>query len=550
MRSVVLGLGGSNHDFSAAIVIDGKIVVAIEEERLDRIKHGTRRWNTEACELSINYCLEAEKLSVDDITSVFSNLDHLRAEQPVLGKIVQKVDHHLAHAAASFFTAPFEASAVLVVDGHGARPISSNEQNVFQTVSMGHANATGVRIDKSVEGSRMITTLNWHYIVSNSLGSFYKLVSELIGFGMHGTGKTMGLAAYGEKTLVGEMKQWLHVENDTQVIFDPYSGLSDWVTDVFRRNGNAAQTRANIARAAQEVFEETLLILARHTHRLHRSRNLSYGGGCALNTVANRRLLEETPFENLHIYPAAGDAGLAVGAALLGAHQNGGIDRSPFRVASLSKVAFTGRKYSEDQLTKALDNAPVLYRRTLTPVADISNWLADGEIVGVFRGRSEIGPRALGHRSIFANPSSGATLRRINTVVKHRESFRPLAPVVPFDRVSDYFDLDVDSPFMLLIANVRPKYRSFLRAVTHVDGTARVQTVRREADTFLYDLLLDVERHTGHPVIVNTSFNRRNEPLVETPEQALECFLEQELEYLFLDGYIVEKHSPWAFQTD
>ncbi|WP_019602160.1 carbamoyltransferase [Teredinibacter turnerae] len=547
MNSLILGLGGSNHDFSAALIVDGKVAVAIEEERIDRVKHGSRRWNNVPTEKAIQYCLEALSLPASAITAVYANEDNLFNQREVCGHLVNGIGHHACHAAASFYTAPFNDATILVLDGHGSQLGFSDNRNIFETLSLGHADSSGIKISVTGSGSRIATRLNWHYVVSNSLGSFYKVISELIGFGMYGTGKTMGLSAYGDNSLISDIRQWITLDEEFNIKFDPYAGISDWVAKVFRDSRNPAQTRANIASAAQRLFEELLLAIARNAYDRNPSSNLAYSGGCALNTLANRRLLEETEFKRIHIYPATGDAGLAVGSALMGAASNEKIKIKKTKVSDLGKIAFTGKEYKEPEILHALENSATLYRKISNPTSKIADWIADGEIVGIFRGRSEIGPRALGNRSIFANPKSASTLMRINEKIKNRESFRPLAPIVPFDRVQDYFDLSVDNPFMLFVAKVLPQYQAFLGAITHVDETARVQTVRKEADPFLYQLLLEIDIRTGYPIILNTSFNRRDEPLVETPEDAIACYEELKLDRLYISGYVVERHSPWAF---
>nr|VFK37273.1 MAG: carbamoyltransferase [Candidatus Kentron sp. SD]VFK42310.1 MAG: carbamoyltransferase [Candidatus Kentron sp. SD] len=546
-----LGIGGSGHDFSAALVSKGNLQIAIEEERIDRSKHGSRIWHSHPCNLALNYCLSATNIRLEDVASIYIPQDHVRRESQILGRQVIRIGHHLAHAAASFYPSPFQEAAVLVIDGHGGHiETSSKDTNNLETISIGSASGSSIALNTLQSGIKTVTSTTWHHVVSNSLGSFYKAVSDLIGFGFFGVGKLMGLAAYGDNSLLSEMRKWVDIDVAGKFYFDPYSGFSDWVQHTLRCSRNSAQIRANIAAAVQKIFEETVLRLAKHCQQVTGAKYLSYGGGCALNTVANRRILDETKFKSLYIFPAPGDAGLAVGAAYFGYYIETGAYRFPSELQTLGTQAYCGRKYGEDEMKQALDKYPVLYHRATDTVNTVTKRLLEGEIIGIFRERSEIGPRALGNRSIITLPDSSIRRRFINMRVKNRETFRPFAPVVIFEAMSKFFELEDESPFMLLVAKVRPEWRASLGAITHADETARVQTVRRESNPFLYDLLVTVENHTGIPVLLNTSFNRRNEPIVESPEDALSCFLNQELDTLLLGKYIVEKHTPWACPSE
>lgn len=545
-RSVFLGLGGSSHDFSAAIVEDGRVLVAIEQERLDRKKHGSRRWCDIPCAAAIDYCLKSRSLSEDDVAGVHAPHDHLPSLGSLLGRRLTRVDHHLAHAAASYFSSPFETAGVLVIDGHGGAVAPAHEGlEELQTISFGNAVGTSIHLDTYQTGTKHLTSINWHYIASNSVGSFYKTICDLVGFGLNGMGKMMGLAGYGDESLVGELWELVSCTADGRFTFDPYMGLADWVRDKFRSSENPAQVRANIASAAQHVFETVVLRVVRACHDVTRQRFLVYGGGCAFNTLANSRILNESPFEDLHIYPGAGDAGLSVGAALLGYFSQTGAARQPSDKYLLALQAFTGREYTEAEVIEACEHYPILYRRLDNPVDELVARLLNGEVIGVFRGGSEMGPRALGHRSILSLPNPSTRRRLINLSIKHRESFRPLSPIVPAECAFKFFDFRGESPFMLLVAQVRPQFRRSLGAIVHVDGSARLQTVRKECDPFLHTVLHEIGRYTGLPVLLNTSFNRRDEPIVETPEDALTCFVNQSLDTLLIEDFIAEKHTPW-----
>ncbi len=273
---------------------------------------------------------------------------------------------------------------------------------------------------------------------------------------------------------------------------------------------------------------------------------LCFGGGCALNTLANSRIVERAPFEDVFVFPAAGDNGLSVGAAYYGAHVLQGQPRASADLGWRGRVVYTGRTYSAQEIDAALSDAAVLASQPSDLARKTACALADGETVAVCREGAEIGPRALGHRSVLALPSSARMRDHINLNIKQRESFRPLAPVVPLEHAQTYFEGIEESPFMLLVAHVRDPYRGRLAAVTHVDGTARVQTVRAEDNPFLHRLLELVGEATGLPVLVNTSLNLRGKPIVETPADALALFVQRPIDVLVLGDRLVREYSPWV----
>jgi carbamoyltransferase len=544
---LVLGVGGSNHDFSAAVISDGRPVVAIEEERLQGIKHGDCAWSSKPTISAVHYCCELDGIQIDRFDGVFANTDlegivpELVALNPTL------IDHHAAHAAASFFTAPVDAAALLVVDGCGGPIATSSNSQQLQTISCGCADARSFSLDTHTSGRKVLTSSNWTYRCENSVGTFYELVTEAIGFGEYGEGKTMGLAPYGDERLYPEMREFVDIDPDGRFTFNPYGGIYEWLIATLRAGKNPFMTRARIAKAVQLVFEDVLLTLARFCRKQTGARYLCYGGGCALNCSANGRLNAESGFQETFVFPAAGDNGLSIGAALFGTFTTAGRrlwtpDRPEWRA-----LAYLGRSYSTSEYLSALEAAPVAYRRNNgDSVADLARRIHRGEIVGLFRDRSEFGPRALGHRSILADPRFAKTRDIINLRVKSRESFRPLAPMVPLDRVNDYFESDLESPFMLHAVKVRSEYRRSLGAVCHEDGSARVQTVSEQGEPYLYRLLNEYGDLTGLPVLLNTSFNPRSLPIVESPEDAVRCLLALSLDCLYLGDFVVEKHTPWA----
>jgi carbamoyltransferase len=546
MRGAVLGLGGSNHDFSAAIVRDGEIAVAIEDERVQRVKQARTEWHAHPARDSVSYCLEATGLGLGDLVGIYCCDDLERPRAWLDWSAVTFVNHHTAHAAASFFASPHPQATLLVVDGHGSPLAESEDGYEVETISTGWADATALAIEPLQTGVQRKTSSAWRYVADNSIGWFYEIVTMAIGFGDSGQGKTMGLAAYGEAALLDELREFVETGPDGHFAFDPYGGIDAWLVDTMTRRRDAMQVRADIAYAAQEIFVDAIVSAARAAHRRAPSPVLCFGGGCALNTLANSRILETTPFEHIFVFPAAGDNGLSVGAAFYGAHVEQGQPRIQPAPGWRGRAVYTGRRYSAEEVDAALSRTSVVASRPSDIAQETADALAGGETVAVCRGGAEIGPRALGNRSMLALPASARMRDHINLNIKQRESFRPLAPVVPVEHVATYFEGVEESPYMLLVARVADRFRSRLAAVTHVDGTARVQTVRAEDNPFLHRVLELVGEATGVPVLVNTSLNLRGQPIVETPNDAIDLFVRCPLDALVLGDRIVRKYSPWV----
>lgn len=544
--SAVLGLGGSNHDFSAAIVDDGSIVVAVEDERIQRIKQARTEWHARPARDATAYCLEAAGMELSELAGIFA-CDDLERPSPWMDwSHVRLVNHHACHAAASFFTSPHRRSTLLVVDGHGSPLAETDHGYEVETISMGWAEGTSMTVEPVQTGVQKKTSSSWRYVAQNSPGWFYEIVTMAIGFGDAGQGKTMGLAAYGTPAYLGELSSFVEIGPEGQFRFDPYGGIYDWLTQTLAGQRNGMQVRADIAYAAQEIFVDAVVAAAREAYRRAPSPVLSFGGGCALNTLANSRILETTPFEQLAVFPASGDNGLSVGAAFFGAHVLLGQPRCREAPGWRGRAVYTGRDQTEEEIEAVLSSSSVAVSRPPDLERLVARALADGETVAVCRGRSEIGPRALGNRSLLAPPSPARMREYVNLNIKERESFRPLAPVVPIEHVANYFEGVEESPYMLLVARVRDAARDQLAAVTHVDGTARVQTVREEDNPFLHRLLLLVGELTGVPVLLNTSLNLRGDPIVETPADAMELFVRRPVDVLVLGDWMVRKYSPWV----
>jgi carbamoyltransferase len=542
----LLGIGGSDHDFSAALIEGGRIRVAVEDERVQGVRHANTAWYAQPASDATAYCLEAADVNLEQLKGIFC-CDDLDRPTPWLDwSTVTFINHHTAHAAASFFTAPHQRSSLLVIDGHGSAISSDDPSDEVETISIGYAEDSRLLVAPLQKGVRKRTSSDWQYAAHNSIGWFYEVLTMALGFGPHGQGKAMGLAGYGTPTLVDRMSGFVEIAADGRFRFDPYGGIWEWLSGELDGRPNAMQVRADIAYAGQEILVRAVVAAAKEAYRQFPSPVLSFGGGCALNTLANSRILEETPFEQLAVFPAAGDNGLSVGAALYGAHAILGWPRRQFNRGWRGQAVYTGREYRDDDVANALADAGVTVRRSTDLAQEAARALVAGEIVGVCRGRSEFGPRALGNRSLLALPFEGRTREHVNLEVKERESFRPLAPAVPFDSVGTYFEGVGESPHMLLVARVREQFRDRLAAVTHVDGTARVQTVRPEDNPFFHHVLKIVGAETGIPVLLNTSLNLPGKPIVETPKDAVEVFLRRPIDLLILGDNLVRKHTPWS----
>ena len=543
----ILGLGGSHHDFGASVVIDGRVAAAVEEERLTRVKIafglGPR---LQRC-LAATYVLDQTGLSLDDIDLVVSN-DFLNAVYAIrMRDRVRWISHHLAHAASTFYTSPFERAAVLVLDGRGS--LVTNEDGAFaETITHYRAGPDALTTVAAQVGRVTLTDSRSEDPFEDSVGWLYEEVSKSIGFigpgEMGEPGKTMGLAPYGDDTYVKALQNFFgYADGRFRQSTDQQIAQRAFIADELASAGNERirdEMRASFAYAVQKNAEMIILELARWLHRKTGERRLCMAGGVALNSVANFKILEETPFEELYIVPAAGDSGTSFGAALYGYYGLAGHewvpDTTPFS-------PYQGREYTAAEIEAAVAalGSAVSTTRPADLFDHVAAEIAAGAVTGWFQGRSEVGPRALGNRSILADPRPAEMKDRINAKVKHREWFRPFAPVVRQASQTTYFNTAVAAEYMLLVPSVRPEMRDVIAAVTHVDGSARMQTALPALNPRLDALLAAFERQTGVPVLLNTSFNDKNEPIVETPADALRCFLNTEMDLLVLGDTVVRK---------
>ena len=591
----ILGISAYYHDSAAALVSDGRIRVAVQEERYTRKKHDARFPAN-----AVRACLDEAGMKMADIDYVafydkpllkferlletylafaprgiesFSQAIPIWAKEKLflkneIRRELAAVDdlkrdelppllfneHHLSHAAAAFFAGPFERAAVLCLDGVGEWATSSAWYG---------------------EGNEL--TPLWQISFPHSLGLLYSAFTYYTGFKVNsGEYKLMGLAPYGEPRYVQTIYDHLiDIKDDGSFrlnmrYFDYATGLrmtgrrfhALFGAPPKPPDGEVTQREMDLASSIQAVTEEIILRLARTLKRQTGASSLCLAGGVALNCVANGKLLESGVFDDLWAQPAAGDAGSAVGAALSAWHQHLGQPRH-VRGGDLMQGAYLGPRFAMDEVKRFLDaqNARYTELRDEALLPEVASLLADGKVIGWFQGRMEFGPRALGNRSIIADPRSRTMQSTLNLKIKNRESFRPFAPAVKTENAAEWFDLERDSPYMMLVGKVRDEKRlarheeesavrgldllkiarSEIPAVTHVDYSARVQTVHKDSNPRFYQLLDCFEERTGCPILINTSFNVRGEPIVCTPEDAWRCFMHTEMDYLVIENCLLAK---------
>ncbi|MDQ4020588.1 MAG: carbamoyltransferase [Actinomycetota bacterium] len=540
----ILGINAIFHDPAAALVIDGQIVAAAEEERFNRRKHGKRPVPFSAWELpeqSARWCLDVAGIGPQDLDAVAYSYDPALVQPDLDGldrgwedlrttyarraphflatalpgldpAVVQFVPHHVAHAASAGLAAPFRDSAVLVADGRGE--------------------ATSYLAGRYRDGELDVLASQQ---LPHSLGLMYEDVTDHLGFLRSSDEyKVMALASYGrgEPELLPEMRELVRATGDGGFVVHPI----DWNVLAKRRlpGGELLAEHVVLAASVQARLEEVLIELVRWLHDRTGERRLTMAGGVALNCVANTRLATEGPFDQVWVQPAAGDAGTALGGALHIAQAHGE------QIVAMPG-ADLGRGFPDDELKAWLDTAGIGYERPADVAAAVADALADDAIVAWFQGRSEFGPRALGRRSLLAHPGHVGNLDRLNAV-KGREKFRPIAPMVLTERAGELFSRGpIPSPYMLFVHDVAAAWRDRIPAVVHVDGTARVQTIDRDTEPLLARLLDRFAERTGLPAVVNTSLNTAGRPMVDDPRDALECFGSAPVDLLALGPFLVRR---------
>ena len=573
-HTYVLGINAYDHDVSACLLRDGEILVAITKERLTRVKHAMGSYNS-----AVTYCLETAGIGLDDLALIvrnsyvlpvrelerrlcFNDWRHMAGDRQREAMLshplylsqdprIHDISHHLAHAYSAFALCPFERGAVMVVDGVGSyradvsEPIpDAPEISELARESESHYRFEGTQIEatKKVWLQPMRGFLSDEFFSMAGLGAVYSRVSQYAFGSWNKCGEVMGLSAFGRSDAAPALMAMeggnLSVPDWTEEFRHPWLKNNDrgWEKSPHRREYE------DLSRRVQDQTEEVLLERARQLHAETGERNLCMAGGVALNCVANGRLQREGPFDEIWVPPAAGDEGIAIGCAYYGHLALLGKDRPAPLVHS-----YLGRAYADADVDDILKRfpRPALIQRTVSQklADDVAAHLARGDVIGWFQGGSEFGPRALGNRSLLADPRGPDMKDRLNARVKFRQDFRPFAPVILEERVSDVFETDRPSPFMLFAHGVKTEWQDRVPAIVHVDGTARIQTVNREQNPRLHALLTAFCDQTGVPLLLNTSFNVKGEPIIETPEDALRCFLKTGIDTLVLHDTIVRKRA-------
>jgi carbamoyltransferase len=543
-----LGLGGSDHDFSAALTCGTDIRVAIEQERITRVKNGASIWYREPMAPAVDYCLRAERVSIDDIAIVTaSDTIPARTKAAFAKKDLRLFPHHQCHAASAYMMMPTGSKAAIVVyDGYGSiiRANSSSERARRETISFHLFSDKGPDCIGMTSGLSYREEDDFPIAISNSVGMLYETATMVLGYGSMDSGKTMGLAAHGQPRYTDRLLSFVAFGDCLSDCFRcPTDGsdIAACMESILRDGAGSFATRADLASSLQDVVERILI----HCVTLMAPRDvdcIGISGGCGLNTVANSKLVERLDATiPIVIPPHCGDAGLGLGALWLCAWQEGRcLPQMTLRGGPVAPgLSRPGRRYSDDDVRDAVHHfyPRLSFDPSIHSPDSIASILASGSIIGLFNGRSEIGPRALGGRSILADPRAVATRERLNRRIKDREPFRPFGPVVLADRYDDYFfDRRNADPFMLKVARARERCCQEAPAAVHIDGTARVQSLEPGYDPFLTAVLQAFGKQTGVPMLLNTSFNRRGEPIVETPSDAIDAFLGMGLDGLLLDG--------------
>ena len=563
-----LGISCYYHDSAAALLKDGIVIAAVEEERFSR-----KKFDDDFPKKAIQWCLDETKIKPYQIDSVafydkpvlkferlldnyiavaprglYSFLDTIpkwlhkrlwvkndikKSLKGFKGDIIFP-DHHMSHAAYAFYTSPFDEAAILSVDGVGE----------WTTASFGIAKNNSISLSNDIR---------WPH----SLGLLYSAFTYFLGFKVNeGEYKLMGLSAYGKPRYYDLiLDNLVDVKDDGSIHLNMkyFAFTYDKVmtnkkfSELFgvlprKKDEKMEQIHFDLGASIQKVLEEIILKMAKHIHEKTGMKNLCYGGGVALNGVANYRLLQEGPFENIFIPPSPGDAGSAVGCAQYAYyihHKNISKNTKQDSSQKIRENVYTGPEYTDEEIKEFLDSKDINYetfdRESL--LQNTAKLITEGNIVGWYQGKMEWGPRALGNRSILADPRNEKMKEILNEKIKHRESFRPFAPSIMEEHISDYFEMDIPSPYMLMVAKIKQPEK--IPAVTHVDGTGRLQSVSKDSNPLYYDLINEFYKITNVPVIINTSMNVMGEPIVNTPEQAYNMILKTDMDCIVLGNNII-----------
>lgn len=572
----ILGISCYYHDSSAALIKDGKVIAAAEEERFTRVKH-----DNSFPKESITFCLESEKITIDDIDYIgfyekplmklerilFSQIemfplglrtfvnampswihDKTRIISKIRKELKYKKDiifirHHLAHAGSAFLVSPFKHSAILTIDGVGE----------WETTTIGTGKGKDIRIMESIE-------------FPHSIGLLYSSITAYLGFSVNNSEyKVMGLSPYGNMDREKNkyymlLKKTIDIKEDGSFFLDmsyfkyhfsdrmPSGKLCRLLEGPIRKKDEAITKRhKDIAAALQMITEDVIFKILRHLRKITKEDNVVISGGVGLNSVANGKILKETGFKRIWIQPASSDSGTSIGVASYIYHS---ILRKERKKETVLDNACLGPVYPDEKIKEFLDENDIIYESFNTRREKIdrtARLILDNKVVGWFQGRMEFGPRALGARSILANPCNPRAKELLNEKVKHRESFRPFAPAVCIDDAARYFECDEPIPvpvdFMLMVYPIRKRFHKIIPSVTHVDGSGRIQTVRREQNEDYFDLIKRFGRLSGVPILINTSFNIRGEPIVCTPNDAYKCMMGTGIDYLVIGKFIISRNE-------
>ncbi len=547
------------HDRGAALIKDGELMGVIAEERLDRVKSSN---STEIPFKSIDALLKYHNIAFGDVdnvgvTSAAVNIEALKRyylEQlyeyyKAESANLVMVSHHLAHAETVYNTSDFNNSIILVADG-GGDLVDGLEES--ESIFLGKENEI-LLLERRLQSNifhKMDRKQNHLYPFMNpsfynkkiSIGKKYEQMSQIIGFGQGQEGKTMGLAPYGKSMIDFKDKPMSNIDFELT-----FANIIDMIDDKYNRNSQTYQKfiaceKANIARTAQDMLESKVLNIIEYIINKYKPQSICLSGGVFLNCVLNHKICKVASKNSIkvHICPASGDDGQAIGAAFAAHKLISEIKRKS------SVLPFLGLSYTNKEIDNCLKRISGIQYKIYddeTLISIIADKIYRNKIVGVLRGRGEIGPRALGHRSILANPMWCGMKDYLNRKVKYREDFRPFAPIVIEEEQFHIFDLVQDSPYMLLATTVKEEYKNQIPSVVHIDDTARVQSVSKSKDLFMHNLLLQFRKLTGVPILLNTSFNVANEPIVESPMDAVTTFLKTEIDYLIIENYMITKEE-------
>ena len=556
----ILGISCHYHDSAACLVSDGKVISAAQEERFNREK------NSSAFPLnSINYCLQEKNITINEIDYIvfyekpflkfhrtiinhlisypfsiknfIQTMPHWLEDRLILPLILKDklgyegkvlfIKHHLAHAASSFLVSPFNEAVIITSDGVGE----------FATLTLGFGKENKIKITHELQ-------------YPNSLGLLYSAITSYLGFQANrDEGKIMALADYGKPMFINELKDIIDIKSDgsfwiNQNYFGFNKGSTMYSKKFVKKFGNPrtknekiTQRHKDIAATFQKLFEDILIKIINNLYKKTKSENLCCAGGTFLNCVANSKILEKTPFKNIYIQPGASDCGGALGAAIY--VYNSILNNKRNHVMT---DAYLGPEFSQEYILRFLINNNIKYKKynNYELVKNVAKKISENNIVGWFQGRMEFGPRALGHRSILANPCNPNMKDLLNAKVKHRETFRPYGISILYEDLTEFFELNKESPFMLLTAKVKKSKKRLIPSALHINGSSRIQTVTKKYNGIYYDLIQEFKKITKIPLIINTSFNN-NEPIICNPEEAYNCFKNTKMDYLILGNYLIEK---------